>query len=904
MPPDHEDSEWLQELLAIQERLAALDSLLDSTSPPEELGTGSEEEGVVPQSALQGALQGTLEPHFDEDHSDGGFALDADVSDDHVYTLRELDPIAAQYEDDGESPKSTDSDTIPQPGIYVVVQELPIDLLPQSETLAWLDLRLGQVVKVTTCFTDGTAIGVLASDPAHQGLVHLDALLPLAPEMIYSLATQDHQQEMAAISKKTSTEMLGMLDALPLPAPSRISDTRFSSAMTHLISSNPPSIYFCWKWGGDKVEVWGSFNGWSRGVPLFFDLSPGAIEEARRVGGDEISGLFCGFVEVDDADLELDRGRVFFKFYIDGAWRVDPGLEQYYDEEEGDVYNWVEGVEKVDGRVVVEQVQDVRYKILPRLAKSTSSGSLVMDERPRSLLDSFSPHAIMDQVEYLESAVAIQKILARASFSSQSSYASGGSFYGSSGSSPLPVVEEEAAVDGQTSEAGSEYVTAVDASVASLQDAAVADDAPDDLSERLEIATTVVAAVPTPEDSPNRRKTEKPVPSPINVQLDSAPESSSGQLEWQEFSPQPMQPIEYDVAVFSPEPRALVPPAIALSAIVEEAEASDVDSDVDALPPVLPPLVIVEPLAALDNAERESLSPTTPLTAIYIGSEETTLRPEPIAYVDETQDSAGIDNHPLLQDLEREAELLKTLDDLASRALQDQFELQDLAPIADADEFIQVDMLSSGKNTVSSLSGFEVIEEEVEELEMKDVFPAAVVTVSNDALNKSLPPTPELSYASSLNEDAFMEDQESDDLASLIQLPGTVTLPLQISIPSPTQPLSPSDILTSLSSAGRTSFSSKKRYSTFEALAEEDEWYDIPLQGIKPLKPPILCPPATLFSGVSLVVVLCLLLQTKTISFVLVHLVLGVRVVIWSWILSAVVYLSVVCFGSSKSLFS
>lgn len=62
-----------------------------------------------------------------------------------------------------------------------------------------------------------------------------------------------------------------------------------------------PVVEFVWPWGGDKVEVAGSFNNWQP-VPMTYDQ----ITRTHRVW-----------------IPSLPRGRVSYKFIIDGQWRYD-----------------------------------------------------------------------------------------------------------------------------------------------------------------------------------------------------------------------------------------------------------------------------------------------------------------------------------------------------------------------------------------------------------------------------------------------------------------------------------------------------------------------------------------------------------------------------------------------------
>jgi hypothetical protein len=168
---------------------------------------------------------------------------------------------------------------------------------------------------------------------------------------------------------------------------------------THCMEASPgekPNLYFVWKHGGTRVAVWGSFNNWSRAIPLFYD---GSTE------------MFVAFTECEDVQ---EGETCIFKFSVDDEWKVDPELEIITDDEDGSQYNALLICSQYyQGSQVEATYEPVRYKVLPRLMRTTSV-EYVLDSD--DLGSAVNDARIQDSIEILESERNLQKL--RMQFSS------------------------------------------------------------------------------------------------------------------------------------------------------------------------------------------------------------------------------------------------------------------------------------------------------------------------------------------------------------------------------------------------------------------------------------------------------------------------------------------------------
>lgn len=80
-----------------------------------------------------------------------------------------------------------------------------------------------------------------------------------------------------------------------------------------------PATEFVWPWGGEKVEVAGSWSNWTP-VPMIYDQ----ITRTHRVWVPN-----------------MPRGRISYKFIMDGEWRYD-GHKPTTRDEFGNVNNVIE----------------------------------------------------------------------------------------------------------------------------------------------------------------------------------------------------------------------------------------------------------------------------------------------------------------------------------------------------------------------------------------------------------------------------------------------------------------------------------------------------------------------------------------------------------------------------------
>jgi hypothetical protein len=162
---------------------------------------------------------------------------------------------------------------------------------------------------------------------------------------------------------------------------------------THCMEALPgekPNLYFVWKHGGTRVAVWGSFNNWSRAIPLFYD---GSTE------------MFVAFTECEDVQ---EGETCIFKFSVDDEWKVDPELEIIVDDEDGSQYNAILICSQYyQGSQVEATYEPVRYKVLPRLMRTTSV-EYVLDSD--DLGSAVNDARIQDSIEVLESERNLQKL--------------------------------------------------------------------------------------------------------------------------------------------------------------------------------------------------------------------------------------------------------------------------------------------------------------------------------------------------------------------------------------------------------------------------------------------------------------------------------------------------------------
>lgn len=91
------------------------------------------------------------------------------------------------------------------------------------------------------------------------------------------------------------------------------------STTEHKEASKKRTTEFVWPWGGDKVEVAGSWSSWSP-VPMIYDQ----ITRTHRVWVPNVP-----------------RGRISYKFIMDGEWRYD-GQKPITKDEFGNVNNVME----------------------------------------------------------------------------------------------------------------------------------------------------------------------------------------------------------------------------------------------------------------------------------------------------------------------------------------------------------------------------------------------------------------------------------------------------------------------------------------------------------------------------------------------------------------------------------
>ncbi|KAJ3274046.1 hypothetical protein HDV01_003539 [Terramyces sp. JEL0728] len=164
-----------------------------------------------------------------------------------------------------------------QPGFYVAISDY--------YHTGQLKVSLGDVVKVTSV-NNGYCYGTNQSSN-EQGLLPLDILVLLSNEVFQPQDLFEEEEELISMNE---------LNTLSL------------DYTTHCLETeNETSIYFAWRYGGESVSVWGSFNDWQRPIQLFYD---------------SVTTIFVCFTETTLAHGDL----CFFKFVVDDHYQVDPTL--------------------------------------------------------------------------------------------------------------------------------------------------------------------------------------------------------------------------------------------------------------------------------------------------------------------------------------------------------------------------------------------------------------------------------------------------------------------------------------------------------------------------------------------------------------------------------------------------
>ncbi|KAJ3310400.1 hypothetical protein HDV04_005058 [Boothiomyces sp. JEL0838] len=166
-----------------------------------------------------------------------------------------------------------------QPGYYVAIG----DYYHSNQ----LKVSLGDVIKVTSINND-YCYGI-NQNTNEQGLLPLDILVQLSKEVFQPQDLFEDESEGELIS-------MNELNSLSL------------DYTTHCLETeNETSIYFAWRYGGESVAVWGSFNDWQRPIQLFYD---------------SVTTIFVCF-----AETHLQHGELcFFKFVVDDQYQVDHTL--------------------------------------------------------------------------------------------------------------------------------------------------------------------------------------------------------------------------------------------------------------------------------------------------------------------------------------------------------------------------------------------------------------------------------------------------------------------------------------------------------------------------------------------------------------------------------------------------
>lgn len=152
-----------------------------------------------------------------------------------------------------------------------------------------LQLNVGQVVKVTKILNDQYCFGENQTT-LQRGKLPFAVVVKLAQDLLL---------ELAGTPEDNAHSKIGELASL-VESETTDNDDQ-GDFCTHCIVSgdNVTCIYFVWKYGGNSVSVWGSFNNWTKCIPLFYDSS---------------SELFVAFVECTD----LSQGDTcFFRFVVD-----------------------------------------------------------------------------------------------------------------------------------------------------------------------------------------------------------------------------------------------------------------------------------------------------------------------------------------------------------------------------------------------------------------------------------------------------------------------------------------------------------------------------------------------------------------------------------------------------------
>jgi hypothetical protein len=146
---------------------------------------------------------------------------------------------------------------------------------------------------------------------------------------------------------------------------------------THIIITNQePVVCFVWKYNATLVSVWGSFNNWSRGIPLFYDSH---------------SGVWIAFCDIHPSVVQ----EIVFVFLVDSHWNIDEDLEWFVDGE--DQYNTISLV----ANEIQEQAHAVHVETLLQ-QEQVQKQVLVQDQEEHNVLE-IKEDRIRDSLEVLES---------------------------------------------------------------------------------------------------------------------------------------------------------------------------------------------------------------------------------------------------------------------------------------------------------------------------------------------------------------------------------------------------------------------------------------------------------------------------------------------------------------------
>ncbi|KAJ3317701.1 hypothetical protein HDV06_001295 [Boothiomyces sp. JEL0866] len=179
-----------------------------------------------------------------------------------------------------------ESENKDQPGYYVAIG----DYYHTNQ----LKVSLGDVVTVTSV-NNGYCYGI-NQNTNEQGLLPLEILVQLSDQVFQPQDLFEEESEGELIS-------MNELNSLSL------------DYTTHCLETeNETSIYFAWRYGGESVSVWGSFNDWQRPIQLFYD---------------SVTTIFVCFTETTQRHGDL----CFFKFVVDDQYQVDHTLPTITNEE-------------------------------------------------------------------------------------------------------------------------------------------------------------------------------------------------------------------------------------------------------------------------------------------------------------------------------------------------------------------------------------------------------------------------------------------------------------------------------------------------------------------------------------------------------------------------------------------